>query len=502
MSDRVLKTENLSKQISVEFSLKDINLELYMGEVHGLFGENGSGKTTLMHILSGLIPKDNGDIRIDGQIVHIQSPVDARKYGISMIPQEPHLFEHFSVAENIYAEVKPYSNNRFKIIDQKTMYKNCEQLFERIGFSLDCRTLAKNLGFAHKQMVGIAKAFVSNARVILMDEPTTILNETEVNTLFNVIQKLKQNGTAILVISHRLEELTQISDRISIMRSGRIICTELNQNLEKQRIIHTAIGTEFRERYPKLNVKLGKEVLRVSHLHSSPYLTDINFSLRSGEVLGILGLAGSGRSSIARTIFGLNHIESGDIFIDQKKVSICSPIDAIKAGIGYITEDRSAEGLFPRLKIYENITVNTLNHFNYIFPFVKLMNRSKEKQVSKKYLRSLSLNHVGSQEKLSVLSEGNQQKILLTKWMLKKSKVLILDEPTKGIDLASKIDIYNLMNQIIRIQTGIILISSDVDELLGMCDRIMVLYDKQICGVLTREEASKEKLINLASGGK
>lgn len=504
MNNTVLKIENLCKKISNEFSLTDINLELKKGEVHALFGENGSGKSSLLQILAGIITQDSGNIFLEDNLITMHSPNNAKKLGISVIYQEPTLFDHFSIAENVFVSNKPYSNSLLKLINQEKIYVDCQMLLDKLNIPLNCKALTRGLGIAQKQMIEIVKSYISNPKVILMDEPTSFLTEAEVNILFSIIEKLKSNGSTILYISHRIDELIKISDRISIIREGRIVETKYKSNTDLESIIHTATGMEHRAGYPKLKVKLGVEVLKVSNLHISPYLSNINFSIRKGEIIGITGLAGSGGSKIARCIFGLDRMDSGDIHVDQYKKIIRSPLDAIRAGIGYVTENRSIEGLFNQKKIYENVSAANLKlHLNSsTLNFLRLLNLPYEKEVTKKFMRKLQIKNSTYNQKVNTLSEGNQQKVLLAKWMQTRSKILILHEPTKGVDVVSKVDIYNSMNELIQKGTSIILISSDIDELLGMCDRIFVLYGGTFTKILSSKEATKEKVMYYASGGK
>lgn len=497
MVQPILKLVNLNRKVSDFFSLKDINLELYKGEVHVLMGENGSGKSTLMNIIWGAHIKDSGDILIDGAPVSINSPVDAKKLGIAMIHQDSSLFEHFTVAENIYIDNKPYKNKRLKIIDWGKMYSDCQALFGRLGFTLNSRSKVKHINVAQKQLVEISKAYISNARIIIMDEPTSSLTESESSLLFNIINELKKSGVAIIYISHKLEEIRQIGDRITVIRGGEIIGTQHIGNIDVNNIINMMTGMELKERYPKLNVKLGREILKVSGLYAGSSLKDINFSLKKREILGVIGLVGSGRTKIAKCIFGLDRIESGEIFLEDKKIEISSPADAISAGIGYVTEDRSTDGLFMYLNIPENITAPNISKVTNNL----IIDKEIERSITKAYIDRLGIKIGTINDKAAYLSGGNQQKVVLAKWIMSKSKILILDEPTKGIDIASKVDVYNLMNEMVTKDVSIILISSDVDEVMGMCDRTMVLYGGRVAAVIPKSEAKREKIMFYATGG-
>lgn len=503
MSIPVLKLENINKKLSDSFSLTNISMELYKSEVHVLIGENGSGKSSLVNIISGSCIKDCGEIYVDGAPVSINSPIDAKALGIAIIHQNSSLFEHFTVAENIYIDNKPYSNKHLKVIDWKKMFSDCDQLFDklgfdRIGFTLNSKTLVKNLNIAQKQLIEICKAYVSNARIILMDEPTSSLTEAESALLFNIIHKLKKSGVSILYISHKLEEIKQISDKITVIRDGHIIGTVQTENMTPDSIVNMMTGIKLNKRYPKLNVKIGSEILRVSNLNSGNSLKDINFCLKKSEILGIIGLVGSGRTKIAKSIFGLEKASSGEIYMENRKVNISAPSDAISLGIGYVTEDRNSEGLFLNLSIPENITASSISKVSDKF----LIDKEIEQHIADTYIQRLGIKIGTIDDKAAYLSGGNQQKVVLAKWIMSKSKILILDEPTKGIDIASKVDIYNLMNEMVTKNVSIILISSDADEVIGMCDRIMILYDGKIAAVLKQQEATREKIMFYSTGGK
>lgn len=492
----ILKLENISIKISDFFQLNNIYFELYKGEVHVLMGENGSGKSSLMNIIWGAYLKDSGNIYMDGELVSINSPMDAKKLGITMIHQDASLFEHFTIAENIYMDNKPYLNKILKIIDYNKMHSNCQALFKKLGFTLNSKNIIKNLSVAEKQLVDICKAYVSNARIIIMDEPTSSLTETEASLLFNIIKELKKTGVSIIYISHKLEEIRQIGDRISVIRGGEIIGTENIDHMEIHNIIHMMTGLELKERYPKLKVKPGKEVLSVRNLYAGTTIKDINFTLKKREILGIIGLVGSGRSKIAKCIFGIDKLDSGEIYINNVKVNLTCPADAIKSGIGYVTEDRSSEGLFMYLNIAENMTAPCISKVSNYF----LIDKEIEKNLSVNYIDRLGIKNNSINEKAAYLSGGNQQKVVLAKWIMSKSKILILDEPTKGIDIASKVDVYNVMNEMVTKDVSIILISSDVDEVLGMCDRTIVLYNGKISAIISRNEATREKIMFYATG--
>lgn len=495
----VLKLENINKRLSDYFELKNINLELFEGEVHAIVGENGSGKSSLMNIISGSYSTDSGNIYLNGFPVIFNSSNDAKNLGIMMTHQEPSLFENFSIAENIYFDNNIFSGKfHFKTINRSKINDDCKRLFSKLGINLDSRKLVKQIGAGHKQLIQIAKAYVSNARIILMDEPTSSLTEAETSILFNIIWELKKTGVSVIYISHRIEELKLICDRITVIRDGEIIGTQNVSDIETFKLINMMTGLEIKDRYPKLNLKIGKDVLKVSGLSAGNTLKNINFSLGRREILGITGLVGSGRTKIAKSIFGDVKIDSGEICIDGNKVNIKSPLDAIKEGIGYVSEDRQIEGLFMYLKIFENISATSISRLSSKF----IIDLDKEKDIVNNFVEKLGIK-VGTIFNLADdLSGGNQQKVILAKWMMSKSKIFILDEPTRGIDIASKVDVYNVMNELVRKGASIILISSDINEIIGMCDRTMVLYGGKIAATIPRSEATQEKIMLYATGGK
>lgn len=498
MSSFTLILKSINKRFSDYFEFKDVNLDLKEGEVHALIGENGSGKSQLMKIIMGINKMDSGEIYLDGKPVNINSPVEAKKLGIYMTHQEPLLFDNFSIAENVFCDSMPYLMKHFKIINRFEMYKKAQKLLDELNFNISSETPVKNLGLGQRQFIDILKAYICDAKVIIMDEPTSALSENEVCILFRIISKLKNRGVSILYISHRLSEIYKISDRVTVIRRGRIVGTEEVSKIDIKNVIHMMTGMNLSNRYPKLKIRAGKEMLRVSNLDSANLLKKISFCIKRREIIGVTGLVGCGGSEIAKTIFGLSKISSGEIFVNNRKVNISTPIDAIKNGIGFISEDRSEEDVFMDLKISENITSLNINEFTNKSFFINL---KKERSLTNKYVNKLSIKFKNVDDKISKLSGGNQQKVILAKLLFSNVKLFLLDEPTRGIDVASKLDVYNLMNSVVLNGASIIFISSDIDELMGMCDKIMVLCDGGIATVLERDEFSEEKIMYYATGG-
>ena len=477
-------------------ALDHVNLTVKKGEVHALLGENGAGKSTLMKILSGAYQKDEGEIFFDGQKVEIHSSQDAQKLNISIIYQELNLTEQLTVAENIFMG-RQIMKNKF-MVDWKKMYAEAQKLLDDLGIDIDAHAQVRSLGVAHKQMVEVAKALSINSRVLVMDEPTAPLTNREIKTLFDTIRMLKSRGVSIIYISHRLEEVMEICDRATIMRDGCNV-TELNvadTNLDE--IIRYMVGRELKEKFPKIQVETGDVRMKVEKINAGKQVKDISFEVRGGEILGIAGLVGAGRTETARAIFGMDPKQSGEIYIDGQKVEISQPLDAIKAGIGFVTEDRKGEGLVLNMPISQNMTLATLEKFGASFH----MDLGKEKKTVDEYIQSLKIKTPSPLQLARNLSGGNQQKVVLAKWLLSDSKVIIFDEPTRGIDVGAKIEVYNIINSLVKQGVAVIMISSEMPEVLGMSDRVAVMHQGEITGVFDNDGTlTQEKILYYATGG-
>jgi ribose transport system ATP-binding protein len=492
----ILKMENICKSFPGVNALVNVNFELKKGEVHALLGENGAGKSTLMKVLTGVYQKDSGKIFLNDEEVNILNPKDAQKLGISIIHQELNLLPHLTVAENILIGREPMNKDIQFITDDKKLNNDAKQVLTLLGLNnIDPTTKVKNLSVAMQQMVEIAKALSVNAQILIMDEPTAALTETEINELFKIIKQLKQRGVSIVYISHRMEELNYICDRVTVMRDGQSIKTMNFNETNTEELIRLMVGRKLSEQFPKITCIRGEKILEVKNLTRKDILKNISFSLYKGEILGIAGLMGAGRTELARSIFGADKFDSGKIFIEGKQVTINSPYDAIMNGIAYVSEDRKRDGLLLNLPLCENVTLASLNAItNRGFISVK-----KEKDVTKSYIKSLDIKTPSVEQKVKYLSGGNQQKVVLAKWLcVKELKVVIFDEPTRGIDVGAKVEVYNLMNQLLQKNIGVIMISSELPEILGMSDRILVMREGEITAEFKREEATQERILSYA----
>lgn len=489
-----LEMRGIRKTFPGVIALDDVNFNLLPGEVHILLGENGAGKSTLMKILSGAYQKDSGQILINSREIEIRSPKHARELGISIIYQELNLVPHLSAGENIFLGREPSSLPG--VVDHRMMYESSRQILLGLGVDFNPRCLVRELSVAEQQMVEIAKAVSLDASILIMDEPTSALTEREIKELFTRIRKLRADGVSIIYISHRMEELFEIGDRVTVLRDGRLVGTRSISEVSKPELIRMMVNRELTQQFPKVAAKRGEEVLRVEHLSRHESVKDVSFSLYEGEVLGISGLLGSGRSEVARLIFGLDKRTAGNIYVKGKLTKISSPRQAINLGIGFLTEDRKTEGLVLALSTRENICLPSVERFSR-FGVVRIR---EEQQAALHYIKELRIKATGLRQKVMFLSGGNQQKVVLSKWLCCQGSILIFDEPTRGIDVGSKAEIYQLMNGLTAAGAAIIMISSDLPEILGMSDRILVMHQGRLSGEFAASEATQEKILHCALG--
>jgi ribose transport system ATP-binding protein len=495
MSEFVLEMRGVLKRFPGVVAVKDGQLALRAGEVHCLLGENGAGKSTMMKILAGAQPMDEGEILLEGEPVHLASPHHAQQLGIAMIYQEFNLSPYLSVAENIYLGREPRIKGT-PFISWSEMYGNARSLMDRMNVKLDVRRPVNECSVAQQQMVEIAKALSFNSKIIIMDEPSATLTDHELDTLFKLIDELKDQGIGIIYISHRLEEIFRIGTRITVMRDGEHVACEDVEGLSRDDIIRMMVGRDLTEEFPKETFELGEERLRVEGFTREGAFSGVDFALRTGEIVGLTGLVGAGRTEVARAIFGADSLDGGQMFLDGKAVSVHSPQDAIQLGIGLLTEDRKNQGLVLGMSVRENTTLANLKEV-VKGPFI---NRSKERAVTEKFIKELQIKTPHQDQTAQNLSGGNQQKVVIAKWLFTESKVLIFDEPTRGIDVGAKVEIYRLMNELVRSGVAILMISSELPEVLGMCDRVLVMHEGRIAGEIPRAEATQEAVMHMATG--
>ncbi|MCO5185510.1 MAG: sugar ABC transporter ATP-binding protein [Anaerolineae bacterium] len=489
----VVQLKDITKSFGGVHALKGVHLNLYAGEVHAILGENGAGKSTLIKVITGVHQPSSGEIYLNNELVEFANPRDAQQLGIAAIYQEPSLFPDLSIAENILVGRQPTTRGR---ISWQAMNKSAKDLLKRLGVDLDPRTKARNLTVAQQQMVEIARALSVNAKVLIMDEPTSSLTSGEVEELFRITRNLREEGTAIAFISHRLEELFAIADRVTTLRDGTYIGTREMASVTTAELINMMVGRDLDDLFPKLDITPGEVVLEVENLTVPNKFADISFELRAGEILGMSGLVGAGRTEVAQTIFGVDTPQSGTIKIDGAAVSIPNPRTAMQLGIGYVPEDRKQHGLVLEMPITDNITLPSLDEYT-TFGWLneKEARESAEKSAVQFEIKASSVNQLTGQ-----LSGGNQQKVVLAKWLARQPHILILDEPTRGIDVGTKATVHHLMGSLAAQGMAILMISSELPEILGMSDRILVMREGQLIREFSRAEATQEKLMMAATG--
>lgn len=491
-----IEMQQINKSFGQNQVLKDAGFMLMDGEVHALMGENGAGKSTLMKILTGVYTKDSGTILVDGVEVTYPSPKEAEKAGIVIIHQELNVVFDLTVMENLFLgkEITTFLG----ICNKKAMVEKAEESLKMLGVKIPTNKLMSELSIGQQQMVEICKALMVDAKVIIMDEPTAALTQSETKILFEVIQNLRKRGVSIVYISHRMEEIFELCDRITVLRDGSYVGIKNINETNMNELVKMMIGREIGDRYPTRNIKIGAEVLRVEGLTKKDTFKQISFSVHKGEVLGVSGLMGAGRTEIMQAIFGNLTYDSGAIYINQKQHKINNPEKAISLGIGFITEDRKSEGLMLDETIQNNISLTNLDR---ISNSQGILSKKSENELITKAIKELRIRCFGPQHECINLSGGNQQKVVFAKWIYTNPKILILDEPTRGVDIGAKKEIYNIINELASQGVAIIMVSSELPEILGMSDRIMVIREGQIQGIIPREGADQEKIMTLATGG-
>jgi len=494
MTEALLLMEGIEKSFPGVHALSGCRFELRSGEVHALVGENGAGKSTLMKVLAGVYSKDAGRLRYKGAEVEIPSPRAAQQLGISMIHQELNLMPHLTVAQNIFIGREP--RRALGFLDDRKLNDNARRLLETLRLDLDPRTRVSKLTVATQQMVEIAKALSFNSEVLIMDEPTAALTETEIDDLFRIIRQLRDRGVGVVHISHRLEELKQISDRITVMRDGKYVDTVATQEASIGQIIGMMVGRTIYETVREVPDKPSTEIaLEARGLRRGRTIKDVSFQLRRGEILGFAGLVGAGRTEVARAVFGADPREAGEIFVQGKRIQIRSPSDAVRAGIAYLSEDRKRYGLALGMDVETNLVLTAMKRFLGLLGWVQT---SRTRENGDRFVRALRIRTPGLQQRVRNLSGGNQQKVVVGKWLTADTNVLIFDEPTRGIDVGAKSEIYRLLNDLAKQGKSIIMISSELPELLRMSHRILIMCEGRITGEL-RSGASQEEIMRYAT---
>lgn len=484
--------QNIHKSFPGVYALKNVNFELKSGEVHALLGENGAGKSTLIKVLGGIYIPEEGEIFIDGKKVEIKGVKDAQNNGIAIIHQELVLVPHMTVAENIFLGREAGAGI---LADLGKMTKEAQALLDSYDMAIDARSLIKDLTIAQQQMVEIVKAISYNSRILVMDEPTSSISDKEVAGLFEIMRTLTAKGVGIVYISHKMSELEEICDRVTVMRDGEYVGTKVVKETGKDDLIAMMVGRELTNYYTRDYLTPGEELLRCEHIRDGKMVQDASFSVRSGEIIGFAGLVGAGRSETMKAIFGLTPGSTGDVYVKGKKVKISSPVEAMKHGIALVPEDRKKEGLYRVQSVRFNSTIEVLGDFiKGIF-----VNDQKERDITQKYIDMMATKTPTQNQQIGNLSGGNQQKVIIGRWLATNPDILILDEPTRGVDVGAKSEIYAIMNELVKTGIAIIMISSELPEIINMSDRIYVMAEGKVAGCLNHDEVTQESIMTLAA---
>ena len=489
----VCEVKNICKSFPGVRALNDVSIAFERGEVHAVVGENGAGKSTLMKILGGLYDLDSGKVFINGKEAAIKSIPDALRYGISVIYQELNLMKALTVAENIFVSDLP---GRAGCVNYRTLNKNTQELIDSLGLKIKPTDTVSMLSVSEQQMVEILKALSHNSEIIIMDEPTAALNTQEVDTLYGIIRKLKDDGKTILYISHRLREVFDLADRVSVLRDGEYVGTENTKDIDENKLVEMMVGRDISQLYKYTVHELGETLLQVEGLCREGAFSDISFSLRAGEMVGMAGLMGCGREDIAKAVYGLRHTDAGSIMVSGRKADINRPADAIMNGIGYVTEDRKDSGIFALMTVRENITMNVLR----LISRFRIISAKKEQEILAKYTKIMSMRYSNETQRIMNLSGGNQQKFVLARALAADCKVLILCEPTRGIDVGAKVEVYKLLSDLSEEGYAILIISSELPEIMSICHRTLVVYHGNITGNIVHDEMEENLIMRCATG--
>jgi len=493
-AQKVLEMKNITKTFPGVKALDKVNFSLKKGEVHALLGENGAGKSTLMKVLNGIHQRDEGEIILRGEAVEFKNTKEAQNAGLAIIHQELELIPHLNVAENIFLGRE---EKKGVFINYKKLYQQTEEVLDMLGVNIDPKAKINDLNIGSQQMVEIAKAVSQNADILVMDEPTSSLTNQEIEILFELIERLKKQDISIVYISHRLEEVFEICDRVTVLRDGEFVGEVETTETDEDQLINMMVGRTIEERFPEMKFNPGEEILRVDNLSVTDKVINASFSLHKGEILGVAGLMGSGRTELAKAVFGVYKEQKGDIYYRGEKIKINSPSDALNKGISYLSEDRKEEGLILGLTVADNISISILQTILNGRIFI---DSAAESELAKKYIKDLNIKTPSEKQLVKNLSGGNQQKVVISKLLSIKPEVVIFDEPTRGIDVGAKREIYNLMQDLVDEGVAVILISSELPEVLNLSNRILVMHEKELMGELDAADADQEAVMKLATG--
>ncbi|MDR2551944.1 MAG: sugar ABC transporter ATP-binding protein [Treponema sp.] len=495
VSDYLLEMKNIKKTFPGVLALNGVDLRVARGEIHALMGENGAGKSTLMKCIAGIYKPTSGEVIFDGQAQEPYTPAEALAKGISMIHQELSPVLHRPIMENVWLGREPLTP--FRLVDHKKMYEQTKAVLKEIELEEDPASLMSTLTVAKMQMVEIAKAVSYNSKLIIMDEPTSSLTEKEIKQLFAIMRKLKSQGKSVIFISHKLDEIYEIADRVTVYRDGAFIGSEKTADLKVDKLINMMVGRDVKEMFPKTACPIGDVKMEVKNLSNRKYFKDVSFTVRRGEILGIAGLVGAGRSEVVETIFGMRPKSGGEIFIDGKKAEIKTPADAIQNGMAWLTEDRRQSGLFPMLAVQLNIAIATIPKF---INKIGLIRESELNQSCADYVKKIQVKTPSLDQRVENLSGGNQQKVLVARWLMTNPNILFMDEPTRGIDVGTKSEIHRLISQLAGEGKSIVMVSSELPEIMGMSDRIMIMHQGRVTGIVENtQDLTQEELMAYAT---
>ena len=496
MKKVILKLEDITKTFPGVLALNKVSFDLYSGEVHAICGENGAGKSTLMKVVSGVYPPDGGTMYVNGKKRKFSNPMEAFESGISIIYQETNLFEEMTVLENLFIGHEIHKKVAgISVLDYSSMREKAKAVFKRLNTKINLNTKIKNLGMAQKQMVEIAKALTIDINILILDEPTASLTEREVKALFETIRQLKKQGYGVVYISHRIEEIFEICDRVTVIRDGTHISTKNVSDTNEEELVADMVGRSLNNYYPKAETAIGQEIFRVERLYDNGFVTDVSFTLKKGEILGFAGLAGAGRTELMQAICGLSKRIKGDLYIDQKKVKIENYNQAKANGIVYVSEDRGKYGLIIDMSIAQNISLPQLQNFSNRY---HILNLRKEQKTADRYIKEVDIKAPSNDFLVTNLSGGNQQKVSVAKALALHPKILIMDEPTRGVDVNAKAEIHKIISKLTQQGLSIIMVSSELPELIGMCDRTYVMRNGKISAMFLHEESTQEKILKAA----